>query len=77
MSVMNDEDVFELLIKYRLHLWYGRWPSGQKYVSVRRVWNSSGSYYEDDGEAYSDDPKDAIRTAIIRAVNAITKAKGE
>ena len=48
---MNDEDVFELLIKYRLHLWYGRWPSGQKYVSVRRVWNSSGSYYEDDGEA--------------------------
>lgn len=74
---MGNEDVFDMIVRHRLFICYGVFPSGAKYVAVRKVWNSNDSMYYDDGEPIGDDLAGAIRKAVIRAVEAITKAKGE
>ncbi|CAB3812125.1 hypothetical protein [Achromobacter denitrificans] len=67
----DDGDAFRLSAKLGLEIRRGKWPSGTRYVSAHRVWNSNDSCYEDDGIAVDPAPYAATRLAIVRAAASL------
>lgn len=74
--LIDDGDALRLAAKLGLEIRRSKWPSGTRYVSAHRVWNSNDSCYEDDGIAVDPDPYAATRRAIVRAAAQVAKEQG-